>query len=235
MWRFRKSSRIPIANIAENNLSIRGREYNRRYDTDVRWTEANYIPFASEDKATHEEKLADIYDDIKKNGFDYFLYAEEIDKILNEFPEFDVTISSNIGETLLDRSIYKSTSGIANKLINSPNMTIESLTHSLDYFNKINNPNTRQKSIKTMIESKLKEKLNDLPSAPPLQEENFEPSAPPLQEEDFVPSAPQMMTSFQIRNLDTGEVGDIRNFPNSFLQQPLNLPNNLSINRNSKY
>lgn len=65
------------------------------------------------------------------------------------------------------------------------------------------------------IEDKLKLIRDNKPTAPPLQiEEPVMPSPPPQIDEPVMPTAPSIElddTPYQIRNLDTGHVDDIRN------------------------
>ena len=70
---------------------------------------------------------------------------------------------------MLDSAIFGSTPKLAQTIINFPTMTIQSLEHSLEYLNTFSRPNKSQLAIKKMIQQKLEEKYNLIPSAPPLE------------------------------------------------------------------
>lgn len=134
-----------------------------------------YVVNLELDRTTREQKLSYIYDEIRERGFSSLLYAKDTYNLLKEYPEFDVTVSCH-NRTMLDCAMISSTPKLAETIINFPTMTIQSLEHSLERFDRFSRPNKSQLAIKKMIQQKLKEKYNSIPSAPPL-----EPSAPPLE------------------------------------------------------
>ena len=124
------------------------------------------------DRTSREQKLSYIYDEIREKGFSALLYAKDTYNLLKEYPEFDVTVSCLINpyyKTMLDSAIFGSTPKLAQTIINFPTMTIQSLEHSLEYLNRYLKPNKSQLAIKKMIQQKLEEKYNLIPSTPPLE------------------------------------------------------------------
>lgn len=223
MWRLTSNKKMPRAEMTSVSGDIVAQPYNG-YDTYPN-ADVEYTQYGKYDNATREEELNDLYEDINKNGFP--IHTEEKRALLKRYPEFDVNIKPKglygNKNTMLYQAIYQSNPGLSHDIINHPTISEQTLEEELQYINSIPKLNKSQYKIKQMIEEKLQSMRDNKPSAPPLQED-FEPSAPPLQE-DFEPSAPPIMTSYQIHNLDTGEIGDIRHLPNVPSQEPINLPN----------
>jgi hypothetical protein len=222
MWRLTRNKNLPNAEISNDYEYSLAEPYNNE-PNNLPNADVEYVQYGKIDNATREEELNDLYKDINQNGFPP--YAEQKHILLKRYPEFNVNIKPSrkygSSNSMLHDSIYQSSPGLAHAIINHPTISEETLEEELQYINSISKLNKSQSKIKQMIEKKLQDIRDYKPTAPPL--ENFEPSAPPL--ENFEPSAPPLMTSYQIRNIDTGEISDIRNLPNVPSQNPLNLPN----------
>jgi hypothetical protein len=227
MWRLTRNKNLPNAEISNDYEYSLAEPYNDE-PNNLPNADVEYVQYGKIDNATREEELNDLYKDINQNGFPP--YAEQKHILLKRYPEFNVNIKPSrkygSGNSMLHDSIYQSSPGLAHAIINHPTISEETLEEELQYINSISKLNKSQSKIKQMIEKKLQDIRDYKPTAPPL--ENFEPSAPPLENfepsvpplENFEPSAPPLMTSYQIRNIDTGEISDIRNLPNVPSQAP---------------
>ena len=131
------------------------------------------------DNATRDEQLRDIYKDIKENGFP--MYARETTALLKTYPEFNVNFKFN-KNTLLTNAIIGSTPKIAELVIQSQTININTLQNALEFINEYKILNKTQQKIKQLIINKIDSLTQYKPSAPPMpvEEDNNLPSAPPM-------------------------------------------------------
>jgi hypothetical protein len=131
------------------------------------------------DNATRDEQLRDIYKDINENGFP--MYAIETVTLLKAYPEFNVNFKV-YKNTLLTKAIFESTPKIAELVIQSQTINIDTLQNALEFINEYKILNKTQQKIKQLIINKIDSLTQYMPSAPPMpvEEDNILPSAPPM-------------------------------------------------------
>jgi hypothetical protein len=176
MWRLTPNKNIPQAELLIVSVDAISEKYNG-YD-DYPHADVEYIQYGKFDNPTREEELSDLYEDINKNGFP--MYANQTQTLLKKYPEFDVNMKPDFyttKRTMLNKSIYQSTPGLAQTIINNPTISEETLEEELQYINSLPKLNKSQTKIKQMIEDKLRNMRENKPPEPV-------PSAPPLEEDD---------------------------------------------------
>jgi hypothetical protein len=117
------------------------------------------------DNATRDEQLRDIYKDIKENGFP--MYAIETTTLLKTYPEFNVNFIV-YKNTLLTNAIFASTPKIAELVIQSQTINIDTLQNALEFINEYKILNKTQQKIKRQIINKIDSLTQYKPSAPPM-------------------------------------------------------------------
>ncbi len=137
------------------------------------------------DNATRDEQIRDIYKDIKENGFP--MYAIETTTLLKTYPEFNVNFIV-YKNTLLTNAIFASTPKIAELVIQSQTINIDTLQNALEFINEYKILNKTQQKIKRQIINKIDSLTQYKPSAPPM----------PVEEDIDLPSAPPMPSMWSI-------------------------------------
>jgi hypothetical protein len=175
MWRLTPKKDMPQAEPLNYAIAqpLRG-----NYDGPIIEMETGNAYKGKYDNPTREEELSDLYEDINKNGFP--MYTNQIQALLKKYPEFDVNMKPdfyNTKRTMLNKSIYQSTPGLAQTIINNPTISEETLEEELQYINSLPKLNKSQTKIKQMIEDKLRNMRENNPSVPV-------PSAPPLEDDN---------------------------------------------------
>ena len=122
------------------------------------------------DNATRDEQLRDIYKDIKENGFP--MYAIETAALLKTYPEFNVNFKV-YKNTLLTNAIIGSTPKIAELVIQSQTINIDTLQNALEFINEYKILNKTQQKIKQLIINKIETLTQYKHSAPPMSSRTY--------------------------------------------------------------
>lgn len=159
MWRVKS---MPKANLVKMETSV-AVPYNSNIHNNYTIANVSTIDKSNiiVDNSSYEEQLNELYNDIL-NGY-FTNNINEIKTILDNYPDFDINIKDKKDNSILDIIIQNENVILANKVISSPNISIDTLLDSLLNVDMLITELPINKHFKfIMIKNNIKEKLKNL-------------------------------------------------------------------------